>query len=172
MCSSIHCNDQESRCVLGSNYPCQIIFEGDLSDVATCTIPRWAVGGLLDGDVVVRVVIMTVEKMGSSRRFIVLYVLTVLYICEGKISDKRLCGDPSCSGTKSLYYCQDVFCLASCVSFMNCKYLKFICWVLCHLYSILERRIVLQKSCFCKLSVYCDLCRIPMLACDEVWNWS
>lgn len=112
MCRSIHCNDlHESHCVLGSNYPCQTIFEGDLSDVATCTIPRCAVGGLLDGDVVVRVMMLTVGKMGSSCRFIVVYVLTVLYICEGKISDRRLCGDPSCSGTKSLYYCQDVFCL-------------------------------------------------------------
>jgi len=67
---------------------------------------------VLDGDVVVRVVILTVGKMGSSCSFILLYVLTALYICEGKISDKRLCGDPSCSGTKSLYYCQDVYCLA------------------------------------------------------------
>jgi hypothetical protein len=109
VCGSLHWNDpQESLYVLGSNYPCLTIFEGDLSDVATCTVPRCAVGELLDGDVVVRVVILTVGKMGSSCRFFVLYVLTVLYICEGRISDKRLCGDPSCSGTKSLYYCQYV----------------------------------------------------------------
>ena len=102
----------KSHNVLVSNYLCQVIFEGDLSDVATLIVPRCAVGELLDGDVVVRVVILTVGKMGSTCRFIVVYVLTVLYTCEGKISDKRLCGDPSCSGTKSLYYCQDVFCLA------------------------------------------------------------
>lgn len=84
-------------------------------------------GGLLSGDVVVRAIIQTVEKMGSSSCVIVLCVLTVSYVCEGKISDKRLCGDPSCSGMKSLYYGQVVFCLASCVSFINRKYLTFIC---------------------------------------------
>ena len=52
-----------------------------------CTIPRCAVRGLLDGDVVVRVVILTVGKIGYSHHFIVLCVLTVLYTCEGKISD-------------------------------------------------------------------------------------
>ena len=76
---------------------------------------KCAVGGLLDGDVVVRFVILTVRKMGSSCRFIVLCVIMVLYICEGKISDKRLCGDPSCSGTKSLYYFQDVLSCILCV---------------------------------------------------------
>lgn len=40
--------------------------------------------------------------MGSSCCFIVLCVMSLIYICKGRISDKRLCGDPSCSEPVSL----------------------------------------------------------------------
>jgi hypothetical protein len=64
--------------------------------------------------------------MGCSCRLVVLCVMTFWYICEGRISDKRLCGDPACSGMTSLYYCLDVSCFASCMLCMTRKYLKFI----------------------------------------------
>jgi hypothetical protein len=47
----------------------------------------------------VRGMYCTVKRMGSSCCFVVLVAWACVYICEGRISDKRLCGDPTCSGT-------------------------------------------------------------------------
>jgi hypothetical protein len=74
-------------------------YEENLSDVATRT---WSETSQMfrsgDGDVVVEEYRTEIKKMCSSFGFMVMIMLGYVNICEGRISDKRLCGDPTCSG--------------------------------------------------------------------------
>jgi hypothetical protein len=85
-------------------------YEENLSDVATRNGSQMTWSS--NGDVVHTGLSTMIKKMCSSCVFIVMIMFGCVYICEGTISDKRLCGDPTCSG---LYVVRTFLGLASCL---------------------------------------------------------